>query len=96
MGGRRLRTGGGFDGVDSSRACCCRRGSPGSHSDSIPTDRAPIAPIGIDVSTDGDRPVRTLVYGEWNDLDVRLREADPMIGVRRVNLRVERTWQPAL
>jgi len=62
----------------------------------IPTDRAPIAPIGIDVSTDGDRPVRTLVYGEWNDLDVRLREADPMIGVRRVNLRVERTWQPAL
>ena len=62
----------------------------------IPTDRAPIAPIGIDVSTDGGRPVRTLVYGEWNDLDVRLREADPMIGVRRVNLRVERTWQPAL
>ena len=62
----------------------------------IPTDRAPIAPIGIDVSTDGDRPVRTLVYGEWNDLDVRLHEADPMIVVRRVNLRVERTWQPAL
>jgi O-antigen ligase len=62
----------------------------------IPTDRAPIAPIGIEVSTDGDRPVRTLVYGEWNDLDVRLREADPMIVARRVNLRVERTWQPAL
>ena len=62
----------------------------------IPTDRAPIAPIGVDVSTDGERPVRTLVYGEWNDLVVRLREADPMIVVRRVNLRVERTWQPAL
>jgi O-antigen ligase len=62
----------------------------------IPTDRTPIAPIGIDISTDGDRPVRTLVYGAWNDLDVRLREADPMIAVRRVNLRVERTWQPAL
>ena len=40
--------------------------------------------------------MRTLVYGEWNDLDVRLREADPMIVVRRVNLRVEHTWQPAL
>ena len=62
----------------------------------IPTDRAPIAPIGIDVSTDGGRPVRTLVYGEWNDLFVRLRDADPMIVMRRVNLRVERTWQPAL
>jgi len=62
----------------------------------VPTDRAPIAPIGIDISTDGERPVRTLVYGAWNDLDVRLREADPMIAVRRVNLRVERTWQPAL
>jgi len=50
----------------------------------------------VEVSTGGAKPTRTLVDGTWSVLDVPLGGIDPMMRVRRVNLKVDRTWQPAL
>ena len=62
----------------------------------VPTDRPAIAPMVVEVSTGGAKPTRTLVDDMWSVLDVPLGGIDPMMRVRRVNLKVDRTWQPAL
>jgi len=50
----------------------------------------------IDVSIAGARPARMLVDAKWSVLEVDVSGVDPLAPVRRVNLKVERTWQPAL
>ena len=62
----------------------------------VPTDRPAIAPMAVEVSTGGAKPTRTLVNGSWSVLDVPIGAIDPLMHVKRVNLKVDRTWQPAL
>jgi O-antigen ligase len=62
----------------------------------VPTDRPAIAPMAVEVSTGGSRPMPTLVSGTWSVLDVPIGDIDPLMHVKRVNLKVDRTWQPAL
>jgi O-antigen ligase len=62
----------------------------------LPMDRAPIAPMVVEWSIGGARPTRTLIGGSWSVLDFPLGDIDPMMRVKRINLKVERTWQPAL
>jgi len=62
----------------------------------VPTDRPTIAPMAVYVSIAGSRPTRMLVDRSWSVLEADLSAFDPLAPVRRVNLRVERTWQPAL
>ena len=62
----------------------------------VPTDRPTIAPMPVYVSIAGSRPSRMLVDASWSVLEADLSAFDPLAPVRRVNLKVERTWQPAL
>jgi O-antigen ligase len=62
----------------------------------VPMDRLPIAPMVVEWSIGGARPIRTLIGGSWSVLDFPLGDIDPMMRVKRINLKVERTWQPAL
>ena len=62
----------------------------------VPTDRPSIAPMPVYVSIAGSRPARMFVDASWSVLEADLSTFDPLAPVRRVNLKVERTWQPAL
>jgi hypothetical protein len=62
----------------------------------VPMDRPPIAPMVVEWSIGGAKPTRTLIGGSWSVLDFPLGDIDPMMRVKRINLKVERTWQPAL
>ena len=62
----------------------------------VPTDRPTIAPMPVYVSIAGSRPSRMLVDASWSVLEADLSAFDPLAPVRRVNLKVERTWRPAL
>jgi len=62
----------------------------------VPTDRPSIAPMPVYVSIGGSRPSRVYVDASWSVLEADLSTIDPLAPVRRVNLKAERTWQPAL
>ena len=62
----------------------------------VPTDRPAIAPMPVYVSIAGSRSARMFVDANWSVFEADLSTFDPLAPVRRVNLKVERTWQPAL
>jgi O-antigen ligase len=62
----------------------------------LPTDGRTIRPIGVEVMTAGVDRGRTLVDRTWAIVSVRLPEAAPPARFKRIDLRVDRIWQPAL
>jgi hypothetical protein len=62
----------------------------------VPTDRPAIAPIAVEVSSAGIRQSRALVDRSWSYLAVRLPDSSLPARFRRVDLKIDRTWQPAL
>lgn len=50
----------------------------------------------VDVVTAGDFRSRTAVGDAWTILDVTLRDARPPTRFKRIDLRMDRTWQPAI
>ena len=62
----------------------------------VPTDRPSIAPMPIYISIPGSPLTRMFVDASWSVFEADLSSFDPLAPVRRVNLKVERTWQPAL
>jgi hypothetical protein len=62
----------------------------------LPTDRPAIAPIGVEVSVGGVSQSRTWVDSSRSFLAVPLPVALPGTRFKRIDLRIDRTWQPAL
>ncbi|MCU1381464.1 MAG: hypothetical protein JWL71_161 [Acidobacteria bacterium] len=55
-----------------------------------------LAPVGVEVMTGGVDRGRTLVDGTWAIISVPLAPAAPRVQFKRIDLRVDRVWQPAL
>jgi hypothetical protein len=62
----------------------------------LPVDRPSLVPVGVEIAVDGVLRRRALVTNEWANVEVRLPEAYPPIPYNRVDLRVDKTWQPAI
>ena len=62
----------------------------------VPVDRRAIAPMPIDIVISGQRRGRVLVGSNWGTLDLWLPQVAPPVRYKRIDLRVARTWQPAL
>jgi O-antigen ligase len=62
----------------------------------LPTDRPAIAPIGVEIAVSGVKQGRTWVGSSWMLIPVRLPAAMPPARLKRIDLQVDRTWQPAL
>jgi O-antigen ligase len=62
----------------------------------LPTDGRTIRPMGVEVMTAGIDRGRTIVDRTWAIVSVRLADAAAPTGFKRVDLRVDRVWQPAL
>ena len=52
--------------------------------------------MGVEVMTAGIDRGRTLVDANWAIVSVRLPDATPPIAFKRVDLKMDRVWQPAL
>ena len=55
-----------------------------------------LTPIGIEVRTSGIDRGRSLIGDEWANLNVVLPDVAPPIRYKRIDLRVDRTWQPGV
>jgi hypothetical protein len=62
----------------------------------IPKEGRGQTPMGIDVSVDGVDRGRIIVYEWWTNLTLDLTAAPPPQTVHRINLKMDRTWRPAL
>jgi len=62
----------------------------------LPVDRPSLVPVGLEIAVDGVSNGRTLVTSEWARVEVRLPDAYPPVPYNRVDLRVDKTWQPAI
>jgi O-antigen ligase len=62
----------------------------------VPTDRPTIAPMPVSIAIAGSKPTGILVDRFWSVFEADLTTQSPLAPVKRVNLKVERTWQPAL
>ena len=62
----------------------------------VPTDRPAIAPIEVEIKSAGIRQGRAMVDHSWSYLVVRLPDSSLPVRFKRVDLRMDRTWQPAL
>jgi O-antigen ligase len=61
-----------------------------------PVDIHAISPMGVTVAVRGVVLFRTLVGSSWVDLDVALPPGDRSMGVTRVDLKIDRAWQPGV
>jgi O-antigen ligase len=62
-----------------------------------PIEVRAVSPMGVTASVAGRPLFRTEVGGRWVDLDVPLAApASPLIGYKRIDLKVDRGWQPAV
>jgi O-antigen ligase len=61
----------------------------------VPVDRRAITPMGVEVAVGGKYKQRTLVYNYWTLVIVDLPEPTTA-KFKRIDLKVDRTWQPAL
>src|SRR5262245_27657559 len=61
----------------------------------VPVDRRAITPMGVEVKVGGTYQHRTLVYNYWTLVIVDLPDAPPATKLKRIDLKVDRTWQPA-
>jgi hypothetical protein len=62
----------------------------------VPVDRRAITPMGVEVAVGGVFQHRTLVYNYWTLVIVDLPDAPPATKFKRIDLKVDRTWQPAV
>ena len=62
----------------------------------LPIDRPAVAPIGVEVAVGGNSQGRTWVGTSWLMLPVQLPQAMPLTRYKRIDLKMDRTWQPAL
>ena len=62
----------------------------------VPTDKPAIAPIGVEITTAGVKQGRTWVTPSWSFLAVRAPDVSPPARFKRINLKIDRTWQPAI
>ena len=62
----------------------------------VPTDRPSIAPMGVEITTAGVAQSRTLVLNTWEVLTVTLPRVQPPTRFKRIDLKVDRTWQPGV
>jgi O-antigen ligase len=62
----------------------------------VPSDRPSISPMGIEITTAGVAQSRTLIGNSWEILTVKLPTARPPIRFKRIDLKVDRTWQPGI
>jgi O-antigen ligase len=62
----------------------------------LPTDGRSVRAMGVEVMTGGIDRGRTMVDATWAILSIRLPDAVPPTRFKRIDLRVDRVWQPAL
>jgi hypothetical protein len=62
----------------------------------MPATSRAISPIGVTVGAGGVPQYRTLVGPEWTTLDVDVPGIDLPTRFKRIDLRVDQTWQPAI
>lgn len=62
----------------------------------MPPSARAVTPIGVEVMSGAFPKGRVLVTGAWADIYVPLGDVPAPKGYRRVDLRVDRTWQPAV
>ena len=62
----------------------------------VPVDRPAIMPMPVDIVISGRRHGRVLAGSDWGTLDLWLPDVAPPLRFKRIDLRVDRTWQPAL
>jgi hypothetical protein len=55
-----------------------------------------LTPIGVEVMTSGIDKGRSLIGDSWADLNVVLPDVVPPTRFKRIDLRVDRTWQPGV
>ena len=62
----------------------------------LPTNGRTIKPMGVEVMTASVDQGRTMVDDTWAIIDIRLPDGDPRTRFKRIDLKVDRTWQPAV
>ena len=62
----------------------------------MPAAALAVAPIGVEVMSGSLPKGRVLITAVWTDIYVPLGDVPAPKGYRRVDLRVDRTWQPAV
>ena len=55
-----------------------------------------LTPIGIEVRASGIDRGRSLIGDEWANLNIPLPDVVPPTRYKRIDLRVDRTWQPGV
>jgi hypothetical protein len=62
----------------------------------MPTRPPALMPVSVEARIATKEAGLTLVHDSWATLDLTLPDLDPIGGFTRIDLRVDRTWQPAL
>ena len=62
----------------------------------VPKEGRGQAPMGIEVTVDGVDRGRVIVYEWWTTITLDLTPAPPPQTLNRINLKMDRTWRPAL
>jgi hypothetical protein len=62
----------------------------------LPTNGRTIKPMGVEVMTASVDQGRTMVGDTWAIIDIRLPGGDLRTRFKRIDLKVDRTWQPAI
>jgi len=62
----------------------------------IPADTPALVPMPVDISIGGQNRRRVLVGSSWGSLDLLLPAVVPPGRFNRIDLRIDRTWKPAL
>lgn len=62
----------------------------------VPTSQPAVAPMGVEVMIAGHDEGRTLVADSWATLSLALPDVEPPARFKRIDLKIDRTWQPAL
>jgi len=62
----------------------------------VPTDNRAIVPIGVEIMTGGVSRGQRAVGTSWEVVDVWLPDAGPLLQAKRIDLKIDRTWRPAI
>lgn len=62
----------------------------------VPANAPGVSPIGVEVMTGGVDRGRSLIGSGWANLNIPLPDVAPPVRYKRIDLRVDRTWQPGV
>jgi hypothetical protein len=62
----------------------------------LPVDGQNVRPMGVEIMTAGIDRGRTIIGATWTVIHLRLPDAVPPTRYKRIDLKVDRVWQPAL